>query len=107
MAASPADGGRHSRRQARAAAVARAPAAGVKPPTRSRPAGRTRARAASGAGARNRNKRGSVMAFVTLDSVRKARAQKNSNISIVTEDSAALQFVNLHGRELRYCHTTG
>ena len=49
------------------------------------------------------------MAYVLLDSVRKLRGQKTDKpeVAIVTEDSAALEFVNLYSHELRYCHTAG
>jgi putative DNA primase/helicase len=40
---------------------------------------------------------------------RKQRAEKKQSLpnDIVTEDSAAQQFVDLHGQGLRYCHSTG
>jgi putative DNA primase/helicase len=44
----------------------------------------------------------------TADPIERLRAlQAQRTNDIVTEDSAALQFVEEHGEQLRYCHSTG
>jgi putative DNA primase/helicase len=48
------------------------------------------------------------MAHILLERAQKLRGQKSKpEIAVVTEDSAALEFVNLYSHELRYCHTAG